>query len=66
MGIGTKNRKKYDTMRAMVVKELAKKYEVSDSFVRMAVNGDRVSETAEAIKKEFAQLTKDISNLLNK
>ena len=59
-----KCRVKYNTTEALVKKTLANKYKVSVDFVRMALRGDRDSETAEAIKKDFKKLTTSINKAL--
>lgn len=59
-----KSRKKYDAKSAFVIKQLAISYEVTDVFVRLAVRGDRDSETAVQIKKEYNRLMKAIDNAL--
>lgn len=61
----SKSKSKYDTRQVLLVKELAKKYEVSTSFVRMAINADRTSETATTIKKEYNDLYQKLSTVLN-
>lgn len=58
-----KSRKKYNAKSALIVKQLAGKYEVSEAFVRMSISGDRVSETAELIKKDYNRLYKAIDNV---
>lgn len=60
----SKNNGKYNTQRAFIVKELAKKHEVSDAFVRLAIKGERDSDTAERIKKDFKELSEKITNIL--
>ena len=44
---------KYDHIRAFIIKELVSETEYSVEFVRKAIKGERDSETAETIKKEF-------------
>lgn len=56
--------KKYDALKALIVKKLAEKYEVEPAFVRMSINGDRESETAVEIKKEFAKQYQKLNTTL--
>jgi|GEM_PF-6259904 len=44
---------KYDATKALIIKKLSAKHEVSPEFVRMALKGDRDSESALLIKKEY-------------
>jgi len=60
----SKNRKKYNAKSALVIKQLAAKYEVTETFVRLALRNERDSETAEAIKKDYKNLIKAIDNIL--
>ncbi|MCW3106527.1 MAG: hypothetical protein JWQ09_1033 [Segetibacter sp.] len=53
MAKSRRKKREYDAAKALVIKKLSAKYNVTDSFVRLAVNGDRDSETAEKIKKEY-------------
>lgn len=62
--ITSKSRKKYDTTKALVIKQLAQRYEYSADYVRKCINGDRESEVADEIKKEYHRLYKAISNAL--
>lgn len=66
MGTNSKSRKKYNAKSALVIKELAKRYEVSDAMVRLSISGDRTSDTAEEIKKEYNRLMKEVNTALNK
>lgn len=50
----TKKRQSYNTE---VVRTLSQEYEVSERFVRMAINKDKTSLTAETIRKKYFQLT---------
>jgi len=62
----SKSRKKYDSAKALVVKQLASSLKISESYVRMALNDTVKNETADTIRKEFNRLYREISNLLNK
>ncbi|UAY56228.1 hypothetical protein [Arachidicoccus terrestris] len=44
---------KYDSVRALIIKNLSEETSLSPSFVRQAIRGDRDSESAEKIKKEY-------------
>ena len=44
---------KYDHIRAFIIKELVSETEYSVEFVRKAIKGERDSEAAEVIKKEY-------------
>jgi hypothetical protein len=61
-----KNRKKYDAKSALVIKQLAAKHKVTESFVRLAINGDRDSETATTIRKEYPAMLDVVNNAIDK
>ena len=44
---------KYDNIRAFIVKSLASETEYSAEFIRKSIKGERDSEAAESIKKEY-------------
>ena len=46
---------KYDAIRAIIIKKVASKHQVSVEFVRMSIKGDRDSATALEIKKEYTE-----------
>lgn len=56
---------KYDAKRVMIIKELAAKHQVTDVFVRLAIRGERDSEAAMQIKKDFDRLESAINKILN-
>ena len=56
---------KRNTQKTLVVKSLAKKHEVTEAMVYMAIRSDRGSELADIIRKEFNQKMKSIDNALN-
>lgn len=59
-----KSRKKYDGRKALIVKQLAVSFKVSESYVRMAINSDVNNLTTEDIKKEYKRLMAAINNIL--
>ena len=48
----------------LVVERLAEKYGVTQRFVRQCLSGDRQSETADTIKKEYRELDDAIGKVL--
>ncbi len=62
----SKSIKKYDGIRAISVKQLAKKHEVTEDFVRKSINGDAQSDTAVQILKEYRKLYKELEETLKK
>ncbi|MBS1740697.1 MAG: hypothetical protein JST88_09170 [Bacteroidetes bacterium] len=66
MAITNKSKKitKRSTTRALLVKELAKKFQVDRNHVYLCLRGDSQSETAEEIKREYNRLMKAIDNVL--
>lgn len=60
-----KNRKKYDGRKALVVKELANQYEYSPDYIRKCINGDRESEVAEEIKREYKRLYRSLEKIVS-
>lgn len=55
---------KRSTARALIVKQLAAKFEVDRNHVYLCLRGDSQSETAEQIQKEYNRLMKAIDNAL--
>ncbi len=62
--IKSKKKPKRSTQRALVVKKLANRYDVTVQMVYQALKNDRTSELAEEIKKEYNRLIKAIDNVL--
>lgn len=62
MSKSTIKRQNYNTQ---VVERIAKKWGVTPRFVTMALKGDRDSETAETIKKDYKRLVKEVNNIIN-
>ena len=58
----TKNR---NTYIKQVVSRLAGKYQVSERMVIYSINGERTSETAQKISKEYKTITARINNIIN-
>lgn len=58
-----KNRKNYDGKKALVIKELAKSFSVSESYIRMAINGDANNVTTNEIKKHYKHLRAEIEKV---
>ncbi len=54
----TKKRQSYNTYNTEVVRTLSQEYEVSERFVRAAINGHKTSLTAETIRKKYFQLVR--------
>lgn len=44
---------KYDPFRGRIITDLIRETGLSPSFIRQAIKGDRTSETAEKIRREF-------------
>lgn len=65
MNLIGKNSKRYNAKSSLIIKRLASKYEVTESFVRLSIKGDRDSNTANAIKKEYNKLIIAIDKVLN-
>lgn len=65
MTIFNKNTKKYDGVRALVVKQLAQRYGVTETFVRQALRKARQSATALMICADFKELYKEVAATLN-
>lgn len=59
-----KSTKKYDAVKALVIKKLAVQHEVTEGFVRQAVNEDKHSETAEQIKKDYRTMYAKLQSTL--
>lgn len=56
--------KKKNSYNALVVDRLKIKYGVSRRYVTMSLNGERVSEVSETIKKEYKTLTEKVERAL--
>jgi hypothetical protein len=64
--ITRKKRKNRHYYNVMVVKALATKHEVTMDFVRQAIRGDRNSDRAQLITKEYTAKCKEVQELLKK
>ncbi len=60
----SKGNRKYNAKSALVIKQLAAKHQVTEAFVRLAVKGERGSQTAETLHKEYRKLINAIDNAL--
>lgn len=60
----SKNFHKRSTQKALVVKAIAKKHQVTEAMVYMAIRADRGSELSEVIRKDFNEKMKSIENAL--
>jgi len=58
-----KSRKKYDGKKAIVIKELAERYQVTEGYVRIALRGDMDNETTREIVKDYNRLYKALENV---
>lgn len=58
-----KNTNKKHKYNQSIIKELVSVYGVSCSAVRKAINGDRTSATAEAIKKDYYKAEKALKDV---
>ncbi len=54
-----------NTYNAEILKKLKSKYGVSKRFITMSLKGDRVSETSEAIVKDYAVIEKAMTEAIN-
>lgn len=59
-----KNRKKYDGTKALVIKQLTKKFEYTTDYIRKCIRGDADSIYADEVRKEYNRLYKAIDNVL--
>lgn len=66
MAITSKSRKKYDAVRALAVRQLSQKYEVTDTYVRQIIRGDGAGELADEIMKEYRKLYQELQTTLKK
>lgn len=64
MSVISKSMKKYNAKSALVIKHLSEKHQVTEQFVRMSIRGDRESETATEIQKDYKRLVKAIDNII--
>ena len=60
-----KSMKTKNTYNAEILKKLKIKYGVSKRFITMSLKGDRVSETSEAIVKDYAVIQKAMTEAIN-
>lgn len=65
MNKSSKKPKKYDAVRASVIRYLAAKHQVTEAMVRMSLSDDRQSDTAIAIRSEFPKKYKQVKDALN-
>lgn len=62
---GSKSKQnKYDGIKAIVVKKLAEKHQVTPDYVRKALRAERDSDTSEQIKKEYPELYRKVQKSL--
>jgi hypothetical protein len=61
-----KSKRKYDAKRALIISTLADRHEVTEDFVRKAINNDRHSATAEDIRKDYIEMMQAVKNVLGK
>ncbi len=59
-----KSMKKKQGYNVLVVAELAKRYECTDRFVRMSLRGERTSERADNIRRDYKKLTEKVEKVL--
>lgn len=57
--------KKYSNEELAIIDKLKRKYGVSKRFITMSINGDRTSETSDAILKDYKSLKKKVANALS-
>lgn len=57
-------KKENSSIRAAVIKRLAKEHKVTTRFVRQSINRERLSLTAERILKDYRELMKEAEELL--
>jgi len=57
---------KRNKFNELVINRLQKKWGVTKHYIRMALRGDRTSETCEEIVKDYKRLVKEVENALNK
>lgn len=60
-----KSKKKYDAMRALTVKVVAKDFEVTESYVRQCINNRNMNERAEEIYLAFHKKYEALSNAIS-
>ncbi len=60
----SKSSKKYNQQRALIVRTLSDKFQVTDTYIRQAIRGDAKSDTAEKINKEFNRLSRKVADAL--
>lgn len=59
-----KSTEKKQSYNSLVVSELAKRYECTKVFVRLSIKGERTSERADNIRKDYLKLTKKVDKVL--
>jgi len=57
------SRKKYNSL---VIAELAKRFEVTEYYVRQCVNNKSESKTADLLREEYARITENVITALKK
>lgn len=63
MNKSTKKKRTY--YKVDVLKRVAKKFDVSVSFVTKSLRGERTSDRAELCVKEYKVMTKNVANFIN-
>jgi hypothetical protein len=56
---------KYDAKRAIVIKQVALEFEVTEGFVRQCLSGDKKSLTADDIRKRCGALRDNLNKALS-
>ncbi len=57
--------KKNNNFNDVVVDKLSKSFGLTKHFIRMCLRGDRTSQTADTIVKEYKRLVKQVEKALN-
>ena len=60
----SKSTKKYSKFNSQVVNALSEKHGFTTQYIRQCLRGDRNSLTSDTIRKQYAQLTKEVENIL--
>lgn len=58
-------KKSRDAQKAFIVKALSEKYHVTEALVYMAIRGDRKTELAETIRRDYFRLYDKISLIVS-
>lgn len=58
--------KKRNSYNAIVIKAIAKKYNLSTQYIRQCVRGDRNSLTADKIRSDYKDMDKEVQNFIEK